>query len=364
MRLVKAINISLTANIVFLIIKSKLNNKILIRSWIFLEVTLFSPHSCQRTVVWLFLYKKGGVFLKNWHYAFIVFLGGCCYGVLSTFVKLAYSAGFSAPEVTGGQFFFGTVLIWIVFLFSKKRKLTFKQIFILLLSGIPSGLTGLFYYQSLKTLDASLAIIFLFQFVWIGTIFEWIFHKKRPSQKKLVSIAILLIGSGLAANIVSQEGTVLSWQGIIWGLLASLMFTTFIFLSGSVEKDTPPVLKSALLSAGALIVVFALYPPTFLFDFSVLSDLAPYGLFLGLFGVALPPLLFSIGMPHVGLGLGTILTASELPVAIFMSSIVLSEYVSWPQWIGVLLILGGILSGNIRCKKGKVDSVDEQKEAL
>ncbi|MED1470467.1 DMT family transporter [Bacillus salipaludis] len=301
--------------------------------------------------------------MKLWHYALIVFLGGGCYGVLSTFVKLAYSAGISASEVTGGQFFFGTLLIWIVFLFTKKGRVSFKQIFKLLVSGIPVGLTGIFYYQSLQTLDASLAIIFLFQFVWIGTLFEWILHKKKPSKDKLISIAILLIGSGLAANIVSQGGASLSWQGTIWGVLAAFMHTTFIFLSGSVEKDAPPVLKSALLTTGALIVVFALYPPTFLFDFSVLKGLAPYGLFLGLFGVALPPLLFTIGMPNIRPGLGTILVASELPVAVTLSSFVLSEPVSWYQWIGVFLILGGIISGNDRYGKRKIDSFDEQKMA-
>jgi len=306
----------------------------------------------------VFLCKKGGLFLKHCHYALIVFLGGCCYGVLSTFVKLAYSAGFSAPQVTGAQYFFGTVLIWVIFLFSKKKKLTLKQIVILLSSGIPFGLNGLFYYQSLKTLDASLAIIFLFQFVWIGTIFEWIFHKRKPSKQKLSSIAILLIGSILAANIISKEGTVITVQGAIWGMLAALGFATFIFLSGSVQKDTPPILKSTLLSTGALIVVLIFYPPTFLFDVSVLSDIVPYGLFLGLFGVALPPLLFSIGMPHIGPGLGTILTGSELPVAMIMSSIILSEYVGWSQWVGVLLILGGIIIGNIRYRKRKIEKIE------
>ena len=64
--------------------------------------------------------------MKTWHYALIVFLGGCCYGVLSTFVKLAYSAGFTVKEVTGSQFILGTLLIWSVALFSKKKKLTLE----------------------------------------------------------------------------------------------------------------------------------------------------------------------------------------------------------------------------------------------
>lgn len=301
--------------------------------------------------------------MKNWYYALAVFLGGCCYGVLSTFVKLAYSAGFSSPEVTGGEYFFGTVIICTVVIFTKKEKLTFNQVLKLILSGIPFGLTGLFYYQSLKTLNASLAIIFLFQFVWIGTVFDWIFNKKKPTKEKLISIFILIVGSVLAANIITQQSGVISLQGTIWGLLASLTYTTSIFLSSSVEKDTSPVLKSALFSIGALIVVFALFPPTFLLNLSTLKRLTPYGLILGIFGVVLPPLLFSIGMPHIGPGLGTILSASELPVAVTMSLIFLSEHVNWIQWMGVSLILVGIIGSNIKLKKDKIDTVKLQKIA-
>ncbi|MDR7240196.1 EamA family transporter [Neobacillus drentensis] len=295
--------------------------------------------------------------MKTWQYALIVFLGGCCYGVLSTFVKLAYSAGFTVTQVTGSQYLVGTLLIWVVALFSKKKKLTLPKIGKLLLSGIPLGLTGVFYYQSLQTLDASLAIIFLFQFVWIGTFFEWIVYKKIPSNGKIVSIGILIIGSILAAGIIAEGGVEISWRGTVWGLLSALTYTALIFVSGSVEKDTPPVQKSALLSTGGLITVFLFFTPTDLIHLPVLMGVAPYGLFLGLFGVALPPLLFSIGMKHIGPGLGTILTASELPVAVILSSLVLAEDVSLSQWLGVVLILGGIMAGNVKMPKTKVESI-------
>lgn len=295
--------------------------------------------------------KEGVISLKSWHYAFLVFLGGCCYGILSTFVKLAYTAGFLPNEVTGSQYFFGTMLIWIAVLFTPKKKLTLKQILKLLLSGIPFGLTGICYYQSLKTLDASLAIIFLFQFVWIGALFDWLFNKKRPSRQKLISIVILLIGSVLAANIIKQGGAAISLEGTIWGMISSLTYTTFIFLSSTVEKETPPVLKSALMSTGALILIFIVFPPQFLFDVEILKGVTQYGLLLGVFGVVLPPILFSIGMPKVGPGLGTILSAAELPIAVTLSALVLAEEVNQTQWLGVILILVGIVFGNIRLKK-------------
>ena len=94
--------------------------------------------------------------------------------------------------------------------------------------------------------------------------------------------------------------------------------------------------------------VFIVFPPTFLFDLDVLTGILPYGLALGIFGSLLPPLLYSIGMPHVGSGLGTILTSSELPVVVIMSAFVLGEAIGWPQWLGVIIILSGIAYSNIR----------------
>ncbi|MFJ5761929.1 EamA family transporter [Neobacillus sp. NPDC093182] len=301
--------------------------------------------------------------MKTWHYALLVLLGGCSYGALSTFVKLAYSAGFTSAAVTGSQFLMGTLLIWIVALFSKKKKLTLPKIGKLLLSGIPLGLTSLFYYQSLQSLNASLAIIFLFQFVWIGSVFEWVFYKRKPSMGKVVSIAILVIGSIFASGIIAEGSGGMTWQGTVWGMLSALTYTTFIFLSSSVEKDTPVVQKSALFTTGGMITVFLLSPPTELLQLSVLMEIAPYGFYLGLLGVVLPPILFTIGMPHIGPGLGTILTSAELPIAVILSALVLTEHVSMSQWLGVVLILGGIIAGNLKISKTKIKSSYLERES-
>ncbi|MFE7064017.1 DMT family transporter [Sutcliffiella sp. NPDC057660] len=286
--------------------------------------------------------------MKTWHYALLVFIGGCCLGILSTFVKLAYSAGFSMVEVTGSQVLFGTLIIWLVVLFAKKTKISFRQAGIIMLAGIPMGLTGLLYYQSLQTLDASLAIIFLFQFIWIGSVIEWVVFKRRPSSGKVLSIVILLAGSILAAGLFVENIQSVSFEGAVWGMLSAVTFSIFIFLSSIIGKKVPAIQKSALLSTGGLIVTFILFPPVFLLDITTLTGVLPYGLILGVFGVVFPPLLFSIGMPHVGPGLGTILTASELPVAIIMSALVLSEEIASLQWFGVVLILGGIIIGNMK----------------
>jgi drug/metabolite transporter (DMT)-like permease len=284
--------------------------------------------------------------MKTWHYAFMVFLGGCCFGILSTFVKIAYSAGFTMPAVTGSQFVFGTCMIWLVTIFTKKKKISLIQTGKIILAGIPTGLTGILYYQSLQTLPASLAIIFLFQFIWMGTLLEWFVYKRRPSSGKLLSIGILLTGSILGAGVLEDSVGPINWEGAAFGLLAAFTFSLFILLTSMIGNNVPSVQKSALLSTGGMIITVLLFPPVFLNDLPTLLDITPYGLVLGIFGVVLPPLFFSIGMPHVGPGLGTILTASELPVAVVLSAFVLTEVISPLQWLGVCLILAGIIFGN------------------
>ncbi len=283
-----------------------------------------------------------------WKYALLVFLGGCSYGVVSTFVKIAYSHGYSVSDVTGTQYFFGAFMLWIVTMFvRKKNPLTLKQWSILLVSGIPMGATGIFYNRSLEYVDASLAIILLLQFTWIGIILQFIIDKKRPTNKNVIATITILIGSILASNILIANVS-LSWTGMGWGLLSALSFATFIYLSGKTTIPVHPIKKSAIMCTGAAIFVFLFLPPTFFMNGSLTDGLLPYALYFAFFGSLLPPLLFNIGMPKVGSALGNILSASELPTAVFMSTLFLKEPVTPYQWIGVFIILIGIAYPTIR----------------
>lgn len=56
-------------------------------------------------------------------YILAVIAGGCSYGVLSTFIKTAYSLGFSEAEVISTQYLLGVMILWLAFLFTRKVRI-------------------------------------------------------------------------------------------------------------------------------------------------------------------------------------------------------------------------------------------------
>lgn len=271
-----------------------------------------------------------------------VFLGACSFGILSTIVKTAYGAGFTLHDVMGGQYGVGwTIMLILMLIFSRKR-VSIKSFIRLTGVGACTFLTGVFYYFSLQSLPASIAIILLFQFTWIGVVIESIVTRKWPSKATTWSIILLLIGTILAGGIISGDDIQLNVTGVLLGLGAALMMALFVFFSGRVETDLPLITRSFFISTGSFALMLIMVTPGKFIEISINQELWSYGLILGVFGAVLPVLLFGLGAPKLSPGLASILSAGELPVAVTASVIILHEQVTPVQWAGVIVILLGI----------------------
>jgi len=286
----------------------------------------------------------------------MVFLGSCSYGILSTIVKLAYNAGFTVEEVTGIQLFLGAVTFWLIVgvqnimpgstILKERVALPFKTVIKLIFMGIPIGLTSMAYYLSVQYVPASIAILFLFQFTWIGMIMESITSGTFPSRLQIVSLVLLLGGTCLATGIVSQGFDAFNFLGVFFGLLSGLSYAFFIFVNDHFAKEVRPLKRNQWMLTGAVLINFIIFPPHFLFDGALANGLLIYGIPLALFGAIIPPFLYTIGVPRIGVGLASILSAVELPVAVTVAALVLKELVTISQWFGLLIILLGIFIPN------------------
>jgi drug/metabolite transporter (DMT)-like permease len=284
----------------------------------------------------------------------LVTLGACSYGVLATFVKLAYNEGFTTNEITSSQYFIGWVVLGLAVLFLKdkkqpKTKAKKKSVLQLVLAGTSLGLTGLFYYLSVKNIPVSIAIVLLMQSTWLGVLAEAIIKRQVPSLKKII-VSLVICGATILAAGLYDGNTKFDFVGYLFGFLAAISYTVTIISSAHIALDTHWLHRSFWLSTGGTLVVLLV---TFVQWDSTYNTAIFYewGLILAFFGTILPPLLFAYGMPYTGIGLGTILGAIELPVSVIFASLLLHEEVAAVRWIGISIILMAILVMNINFSK-------------
>lgn len=290
----------------------------------------------------------------------LVGLGATSYGMLATFVKLAYSdtgstgLPFTPAEVISSQFILGIIAILIINAFQKVRnngtaiKASKKDILQLMIAGTSTGLTSIFYYLAVKYIPVSIGIVLLMQTVWMGVLLEMALEKKWPSTIKIVAVFIVLVGTALATNLLNNE-IELDWRGIVLGLLAAASFTTTMFTANSVAVHISSAQRSLyMLLGGAVIVfIFALVTQNTPFNYDIFWK---WGILLAIFGTVIPPMLLNAGFPHTGIGLGSIVSSLELPVSVTMAYFLLSETVIASQWLGILLILFAIVIMNVNFK--------------
>lgn len=296
---------------------------------------------------------------------FVAF-GASSFGMLATFVKLAYKHGHTTAEVTSSQFFLGIIIVGLLNVFFTKNtpNANSKDIKQLMLAGTSMGFTSVLYYLCVKYLNASIAVVLLMQSVWIGVVIEMIQTKKMPSALKIIAVVLVLFGTLLATNVLSSAME-LNIKGFVFGMLSSLSFSMTLFTSNSVATHLAPFKRSFFMLLGGAVIVgsFALLTqigPTYLnidllqgtdisvvksFDFNILFT---YGILLSVFGTVLPPIFLNKGFPLTGVGIGSIVSALELPVSATFAYMVLSEPVVGLQWLGIGIILAAIVLMNLQ----------------
>ncbi len=286
----------------------------------------------------------------------LVALGATSYGMLATFVKLAYKEGFTTAEVTSSQFIYGIIGILFINLFQRIKnnnsatKANSKNILHLMIAGTSMGMTSVFYYLAVKYIPVSIGIVLLMQTVWMGVLLEWFLDKKAPSLQKTLAVLVIIFGTGLAINILKIDfnDTTIDWtKGLFWGLLAAASFTTTMFTANKVALGISSAQRSLFMLLGGAIIVFSfgLFTQTTEFNFEIFTK---WGIVLALFGTIIPPMLLNAGFPLTGIGLGSIVSSLELPVSVLMAYFLLNEELQLIQWIGILLIIIAIVIMNIQ----------------
>ncbi|WP_342508089.1 EamA family transporter [Sporosarcina sp. FSL K6-2383] len=171
-------------------------------------------------------------------------------------------------------------------------------------------------------------------------IIEWLLVKRRPTGVWLMATALAIIGCALL--FLNKEGIVVNPIGVAMSLGAGLLFAFYTLVNKDIlaKVDTVPAV-AVIFSMSAMMLL------PFLFLFETEGLLTGRGisvvLYLGIATTSIAYILFSAGLKRIPSSSAVTLSLAEPLTAAVLSVLVVGEQLNMTSWMGVALLLGGIL---------------------
>jgi len=171
-------------------------------------------------------------------------------------------------------------------------------------------------------------------------IIEWLLVKRRPTRVWVMATALAIIGCALL--FLNKDGIVVNPLGVAMSLGAGLLFAFYTLVNKEVlaKVDAVPAV-AVIFSISAMMLL------PFLFLFETEGLLTGRGisvvLYLGIATTSVAYILFSAGLKRIPSSSAVTLSLAEPLTAAVLSVLVVGEHLNVTSWMGVALLLGGIL---------------------
>ncbi|MCL6488246.1 MAG: DMT family transporter [Alicyclobacillus mali] len=279
-------------------------------------------------------------------YAIMMLCAAAMYGLVSPVLRIAYAAGLDPATATDAQYAIAAVCLWLVAMVRHRGKRIDRcQWMLILLIGLMNALFCYTYYRALAVLPASLAIVFMFQFVWMATLIDAVWHRRWPGPAKWLGLLFILGGTVLAVGATGAAWKDVPVGAALLGLGAALAYAINLTVSAQNDPAVSPELRSALVITVAGIAVLSVFPPgAFVHHLAARPPITLFwGFWIALLSQVLPTLFALIAIPRIGGRMAAVLGTLELPVAVVGAWLMNGDHVSPLRWLGVLLILAGMV---------------------
>lgn len=299
-------------------------------------------------------------------------LSGIIWASTGPILRSLESRGFSPIDIVLGRALFSLLFMGAVLLFlhyQKSRRKHLPQIYetplvpctgdipvFLALGFLAVVLSQVTYFYALSLTSVAVAVTLNYTAPFFVMVISHFVYKEPITRDKVISLVSAMIGVMLVSGFIGQDFRELKAHvlGIVTALLsgASYGLQTVVYKKVGTRYG-PLALNFYTMASGSAILLLGLSIiqrriPTILVRLCR-ADLTAWLLFamVGLGPGAIAFILFSHGINKVEATKGSIVAMSEPIAACFIGYFVLGENLSWTQVLGVVLVLGAIISMSI-----------------
>lgn len=271
-------------------------------------------------------------------------LAGTIYGLFLTILKIANNNGFMREDLMVGQYLFALIIFTIAVVIKRPEKLKGKQRLRLMLIGAFGFGTNFCLYEAVAATNTSFAVTMLFQYVWLGIVFDSLVTRKLPTKPIFAALFLVVVGTPLAAGFFDSNNAI-NLPGVLWGFGAAISYVGMLWTSARLETQVTSIVRTFYFALTQTLLATIAAPQFFVNSFFN-PEAWMFAIPLGLTTAVIPTFLIMRNAPKVPVGITTIMTGMELPSTIVLGIIVLGESHSIVSITGVILICLGIVVAN------------------
>lgn len=266
-------------------------------------------------------------------------------GIVAGFINL------SSYEIVFFRTLIGSLFLTLLF-FITKAELTFykhkRQFLHVIISGAAMGASWIFLYEAYQQLGISAASLEYYCGPVIVMALSPIMFKEKLSFTKGIGFVIVVCGLFLI------NGYVIGEQKNLWGLFCGLMSALVYSVMVIFNKKASDIngLENSMLQlffSFITVAVFVWVKQGFIIQTEISS--LPFIFILGLCNTGLGCYLYFSSIGKLPIQTVAILGYIEPLSAVIFSVIFLKEFMTLPQVIGAVLIIGGAVLGECTLKK-------------
>lgn len=212
----------------------------------------------------------------------------------------------------------------------------------LVLNGMIAGTFQVYcYFKAVETLPTSVVITIFYCYPVLTLVLDRVLFGMRVTAMTLLAVATIVVGVGLT-SLPGFAGATLDPVGVTYAVLAAIVYAIYIAAAYPSTRNVAPI-ATAVFIYGSFAVVFGVVATVGGFAVPPTPELWLNILFIGTLGGALQILSFSYALPKLASSGYAVIVCLEVVTVVLAGVILLGERLVPVQWVGITLVLGGIL---------------------
>lgn len=272
-----------------------------------------------------------------------ILVGAFLWGIIGLWNRNLMAGGFSPATIVAVRNFGGMLLLLLVFAVGDRSVFHIESEHLKYFAG--TGIVSvvfftLCYFSCQELCSLSVASILLYTAPSIVVVLSAVLWKEPVTKRKLLALALTLIGCALVCGIFSGELSVTP-LGILLGLGAGFFYALYsVFARYALEYyDAMTVTVWTFIFAGPASLI--LIRPS---ELASAASPGMWGLAAGLivFSTVLPYILYTRGLSRVEAGKASIMASLEPVVASLAGVVFFHESIGIMMLIGIVCVLAGV----------------------